>query len=230
MINNIVLHIPHWSTLMPMGSLKQWDRDINDYITELADVYTKLLFNIPMANVKCIDYPYSRFYCDVERLIEDPMGSIGQGLYYTKYKDAVRSYNQDDVREVFKSYVDHHKRLSEALNEHSLLIDCHSFNSEVAPDVDICLGYNEDETKPEQGLLDMVKLFFETHGYRVAFNKPYSNAVSPKTGFKYPSLMIEVNKNVYVKDNSFDASGKLYTVLSYLYRKILDDYGNENVN
>ena len=32
-------------------------------------------------------------------------------------------------------------------------------------------------------------------------NEPYSNSLSPETGFTYKSLMIEVNKRIYMTRN-----------------------------
>ena len=43
-----------------------------------------------------------------------------------------------------------------------------------------------------------VKRQFEKSNYKVAVNRPYSYSLSPETGFIYKSLMIEVNKRVYM--------------------------------
>lgn len=73
-----------------------------------------------------------------------------------------------------------------------LLIDYHSFPSDLY-DCDICIGHNSDKTFDEQ-LVSLVKQQFESSNYKVTVNVPYSNSLSPETGFTNKSLMIEVNK------------------------------------
>jgi len=51
------------------------------------------------------------------------------------------------------------QQLRNALCEDALLLDCHSFPSEMG-DVDICIGFNEDWAKPAKDTLELaVNLF-----------------------------------------------------------------------
>lgn len=90
-----------------------------------------------------------------------------------------------------------------------MLIDCHSFPSNEA-DIDICIGYNEDWSKPNDFTLNLVRDTFKNAGYSVVFNKPYSNSISPRAIFYYPSLIydaeIEVVKNysTHVLENAME--------------------------
>lgn len=82
-----------------------------------------------------------------------------------------------------------------------MLFDCHSFSGE-AGEVDICIGYNEDWSKPDMSTLELVVNLFEENGYTVGINNPYSNSETPNCPFVYQSMMLEVNKRVYMEEES----------------------------
>ena len=95
----------------------------------------------------------------------------------------------------------HQERLRENLCPDALLLDCHSFPSEMS-DVDICIGYNEDWSKPNKETIELAVNLFEDNGYKVGINEPYSNSETPDCPFTYQSMMLEVNKKVYMEDGS----------------------------
>ena len=95
----------------------------------------------------------------------------------------------------------HQQRLRDNLCEDALLLDCHSFPSE-AGEVDICIGYNEDWSKPDASTLSLMVNLFEENGYTVGINNPYSNSETPDCPFVYQSLMLEVNKRAYMEEGS----------------------------
>lgn len=110
-----------------------------------------------------------------------------------------------------------------AQGERPLIIDCHSFPSDLAPDVDICIGFNEDCSKPSEETLAVVTDAFRAAGYAVAHNRPYSNAIAP-LGYRGHSLMIEVNKRCYLDAAELDIGdgfAKLHQTLSSIYIKLL---------
>lgn len=186
----------------------KWHGEIETHIRRWTDNYTDSLFHPDFqfsALVKPVRYPYSRFFCDVERLEQDPMEQIGQGIVYSQFQDCTREIGYEERMLALQSYYQHQCNLLTAIeDEHTLLLDCHSFPSELS-DVDICLGYNEDWSKPSEELLSEVTTFFEGLGAVVGVNAPYSNAISPRKPFDYPCLMIEVNKRFYLgKDGSPD--------------------------
>ena len=109
------------------------------------------------------------------------------------------------------------------LSEHSLLIDCHSFPSDLS-DVDICIGFNEDWSKPTDFVIDLVVELFKQHGYKVGINTPFSNSIAPETGYTYNSIMIELNKRVYLNEQTLDFNEnapKLREQLASLYSLLL---------
>ena len=95
----------------------------------------------------------------------------------------------------------HQERLRNNLCPDALLLDCHSFPSELS-DVDICIGYNEDWSKPNKETIELAVNLFEDCGYKVGINEPYSNSETPDCPFTYQSMMLEVNKKVYMEDGT----------------------------
>ena len=222
-MNNIVLHIPHSSSKMIYDG---WDNisELRKHIQKWTDFDTDKLFlpshcyNIPINSVVG---EYSRFTVDFERLPEnEPLEKIGQGIIYTKYGNCVRVLNSKLTKFLLSIYEQHYKKLRSLLNANSLLIDCHSFPDELSDDVDICIGFNDDWSKPDENLLNTIISVFESRSYVVGLNTPYSNSVSPKMNFEYKSVMIEVNKRIYM-NNLLDfkrLSETIYTLYSKLER------------
>ena len=48
----------------------------------------------------------------------------------------------------------------------------------------------------------MAANLFDMNGYTVGMNDPYSNSETPDCPFMYQSMMLEVNKKVYMEDGS----------------------------
>ena len=77
---NLLLHIPHSSTLFPEDSKVSFN-DLDEEERLLIDYYTDNLF-VPEHETNTIYhmiFPYCRLYCDVERLINDPLEKSGLG-------------------------------------------------------------------------------------------------------------------------------------------------------
>lgn len=221
---NIVLNIPH-AGVRGLGHIK-CDNKVNllAEVRKWTDWYTDLIF-IPEKNdrIKHIIADYSRFAVDVERLLDDPLEKKGQGIIYTKYNGQERYVDEKERIRLMAYYYDYIDRLKSMLSEHSLLIDCHSFPSDMS-DVDICIGYNEDWSKPTDFVIDLVVESFKQYGYKVGINTPFSNAIAPETGYTYNSIMIELNKRVYLNEQTLDFNDnapKLREQLASLYSLLL---------
>ena len=86
--NHIVLNIPHSSTIIPVNT---WEGDISRCVQKWTDLHTDTLFvpSEPCAEkVTSVIFPVSRFFCDAERLTDDPMEDIGQGIN-TPYSNSI---------------------------------------------------------------------------------------------------------------------------------------------
>ena len=81
MADRIVLNIPHSSFQFPFG-YDAWDNGIHIDMERLTDIFTDKLFipDTSQPEIIPVIFPYSRFFCDAERLVDDPMEKIGQGI------------------------------------------------------------------------------------------------------------------------------------------------------
>lgn len=204
--NRIVLNEPHASIEgLYDDALSFWQIDagfINDCVLRLTDWHTDFLFHSYRdERIKTVRFPYSRFIVDAERLWDDPMEAIGQGIVYRYYDGHIRKVPKAAEKHLFNLWHWHQKRLRDALCEDTILLDCHSFPSDMG-DVDICIGYNEDWSKPANSTLELAVALFEENGYTVGVNKPFSNSETPNCPFLYQSMMLEINKRVYMEEDS----------------------------
>ena len=235
--NNLLLHIPHSSTLLPHKA----DSCIIDFDEEerlLIDYYTDELF-IPEhtdENIDSIIFPYCRLYCDVERLINDPLEKEGLGISYHRKNNTVNAERSfSNLKNVFKLYVAHHAKASIKivdLVENVLLIDCHSFSNlpnllnSNPPDIDICIGYNDDETCPDKNIIANIAQYFISLGYKIGINEPFSNSKTFSVPVTYHSIMIEVNKRLYMDEQTLEKTEgfvKLRQDIQSLYHILLSN-------
>ena len=202
-MNKIITHIPHASLNGIFDpQIGKWQKNaffVNDEVMQLTDLYVDMLFATERTNVTPIVFNHSRFVCDVERLIDDPMEKEGQGIIYTHYKGYKRGELSTDAKDVLMGIWGlHQQRLINEIDSDrpTIILDCHSFSGK-ATDSDICIGYNNDDTY-NGALVGEIASILESRNYSVSFNKPYSNSIAPKTDKLYKSVMIEVNKRVYM--------------------------------
>jgi len=142
----------------------------------------------------------------------------------------------EERKKILHKYLDHQHHVSKLLINHpgALLLDCHSFSSRatalqpdtsLTKDIDICIGFNEDYSKPSPEVIDTVKKHFTELGYRVGINTPFSNAKTVDAPVKYHSLMIEINKSLYMNEDTLQKTenfGKVASDVQSLYRKLLN--------
>lgn len=226
---SIVLNIPHSSTEGLSGSGWPTTAAFDKEVARWTDWFTDSLFsgigldNTLRGKVHEVIFPLSRFVVDAERLEHDPLESEGRGIIYRNFEDFSRKVEEHYANWLLSKYYEHQNALRAALQENSLLIDCHSFPSSLS-DVDVCLGFNEDWSKPSMELVEKVADMFQGKGLKVGINEPYSNAISPSCGFKYHSLMIELNKRIYMDEEQISLlpeSHVIHEMLINLYSNIL---------
>lgn len=211
MYDKLVLNEPHASLEGLYDADKSyWDVDadfLNDVVIKWTDWHTDYLFHgLRDDRIKTVRFPYSRFIVDAERLWQDPLESIGQGIVYKNFDGHRRTVPKQSEQNLLGLWKWHQRRLSSQLSEGALLLDCHSFPEELS-DVDICIGFNEDWSKPDKATIEMAVNHFMDHGYKVGVNTPYSNSETPDCPFHYHSLMLEINKRAYLRPNSIQLRG-----------------------
>ena len=208
-MKNIVLNIPHSSIAGIFDKeIGGWPRNaffVNGPVKELTDWYTDMLFSLPSIDkIIPVVFNYSRFVCDVERLDNDPLEDIGQGIIYTNYGGYARSIDNSVRDKLFQMRKDYLSKLSDKIldNGKTLLIDCHSFSSISPESPDICIGFNDDFSYSGDAVNVLLDEFKKSN-YTVAINHPYSNSITPTKEKEYKSVMIEVNKRVYMNESIF---------------------------
>jgi N-formylglutamate amidohydrolase len=226
----IVLNVPHASIEgLCNPRLSFWDLSpafYNECILKWTDWYTDYIFSCPNdKRIEMVRFPFSRFIVDAERLWDDPMENIGQGIVYTDFETWHRHISDISIiKELYQHWIRHQEYLTNHLSENSLLIDCHSFPEQLSS-IDICIGYNEDWSKPNVETVSTISHIFSQEGYHVGINQPYSNSITPSAPFQYKSLMIEVNKKTYLQKSSLfldeTKSVKLKGTINKIYQQLI---------
>jgi N-formylglutamate amidohydrolase len=228
-MKNLILHIPHSSTLIPSKEGYCVTNEIlNHEILKLTDWYTDDLFenNIDIS----IKAPFSRIFCDTERFSEDSqeeMAKYGMGVLYEKTDvgEPLRNITAELRQHILDNYYwKHHKRLTESvklqLQEYgtATIVDCHSFpqialwrslhKSVQRPDFNI----GTDSYHTPQKIVEASQDFFAEKGYTCLVNAPYSGTMVPMDFFnknnKVQSIMMEVNRRLYLKEPTNEKSNE----------------------
>lgn len=221
MRKNILIHIPHSSlyipedyqnnSLLPSSELDEENLFMCDYrVNELLDNKSQTII-----------FPYSRLYCDVERFKSEDeiMNKYGMGYIYTKTSEGKNMFDypsNEHKKIIDKIYDEHHNQLDNITTnilqkyEECIIIDLHSYSDEQVFRLfkyqnvpDICIGIEEKFYSKE--LTDYFLNYFQSNGYTTMINYPYSGSIIPNKYYrcdnvKIISIMIEINKRVYMND------------------------------
>lgn len=224
--NSIVLNVPHSSIEGLCDSNWTLEPEFFSKVKKWTDWYTDYLFRCNHPNIKMVRSSLSRFVIDTERLLDDPLEEVGQGIIYTSFEKHQRTLHNNEESLLMHYYNSYIQQLRNALTSQSLLIDCHSFPSSLSDKIDVCIGYNNDWSKPDDETIKLFVTTFESYGFRVGINDPYSNSISPECKFYYSSIMVELNKSVYMNEDTLDLLpeyNKVRACLHSIYNSLLDD-------
>ncbi len=222
-MKNLILHIPHSSTVMPLkDGYCVTDVILNQEILKLTDWYTDDLFeNKTDISIKA---PFSRIFCDTERISDDSqeiMAQYGMGVLYEKTDtgESLRKVTPELRKNILDNhYWKHHNEFTLVVeqglqqNGKVVIVDCHSFphkalkraldQSNFRPDFNI----GTDKFHTPQKLIDASIQFFKEKGYSLGVDLPYSGAIVPLQYYKkdanVQSIMLEVNRGLYLKEPS----------------------------
>lgn len=222
--DNIVMAIPH-SEGRPCEEY-DWTND-EKVVAErdkFTDWLTDELFDCSSLGAHVVRGNVSRLNCDLERLEwEDD-----RICNFAKIANSGINVAPSFRNRMLAEWYNYRAKLLQcaAKGENTLIIDCHSYPNEIAEDVDVCIGFNDDDSKPAQEVLDFVYSHFSGRGYKVEFNRPYSNSISP-LGYVGHSMMIEINKRCYLdergicKSEGFDAvHDSIFDLVSELFKGV----------
>lgn len=226
-MKKLVLHIPHSSTEIPLldGYVSTHD-EIQQEIIKLTDWYTDDLFDSQVDDK--IVTPFSRIFCDVERFADDElevMSKFGMGVLYEKLDNGnqLRVVTPELKSDVLNNYYwIHHNQLRNAVKtsleqtKSCLILDCHSFPSlpltraivqnEIRPDFNI----GTDSYHTPKYIIDESINYFETNGYTLGVDTPYSGSIVPMEYYqkepRVTSIMLEVNRRLYLNEPTNEKS------------------------
>jgi N-formylglutamate amidohydrolase len=152
-------------------------------------------------------------FCDVEKYLDDSkeeMSKYGMGVLYTKDSNGkvfAKRNNKEDI--INNYYIKHHEELDNMVEKilnrkgDCFIIDLHSFSDEFVKKVlnkdncpDICIGINNDNY--DINLIEKTINHFTKYGYSVMINYPYSGSIISNRFPYVKSIMIEINKRVYL--------------------------------
>jgi N-formylglutamate amidohydrolase len=226
-MRKLVLHIPHSSAVIPdFEGYVSTENEIQQEIIKLTDWYTDDLFDSELDDK--IITPFSRIFCDVERFADDElevMTKFGMGALYEKLDNGnqLRIVNPKLKSDVLNNYYwKHHNRLNTVVNNHleqtksCLILDCHSFPSspltralvqdEIRPDFNI----GTDSYHTPKYIIDESINYFETNGYTLGLDTPYSGSIVPMEYYqkdpRVTSIMLEVNRRMYLNEPTNEKS------------------------
>ena len=142
---------------------------------------------------------------------------------------------KDNRQELLKRYyIPHYQKLTEAVeksllaNNHCTIIDGHSFPAlplpyelnQTAFRPDFCLGTDDFHTSEE--LVERVETILESCGYSTARDQPFSGTIVPmkyyRKDHRVQSLMIEINRWLYLAEDYSVDSERIETLVSVLRR------------
>lgn len=227
MMRKLILHIPHSSIKIPLkeGYIVD-DTIINNEILTLTDWYTDDLFYSESDVMVIADF--SRLFCDVERFADDRqevMAQFGMGVLYEKTDLGAKLRNITPELRAFileNYYWKHHSHLNLAVEKQledcqmARIIDCHSF-----PDIPFQQSLNKDDNRPDfsigtdsfhtpKKLVDASVAFFESKGFSVGVDWPYSGSLVPLDYYqkdkRVESIMLEINRKLYLKGTTNEKS------------------------
>jgi len=226
--SNVLCHIPHSSTNIPLNELSSFElhRDnLRNEVYRMADLLTEELYSPLHRRTSAHTATMSRLVLDVERFADDykePMSKVGMGVVYTKTSSGKvlrRVTPQDKKRIIDEYFIPYHaaltKQVQSILKRHGtcLIIDCHSFSdkprayepSQKTPRPDICIGVDSHHTP--KILWENLALAFNLAGFTVRINDPFAGSLVPFKYFrknkKVHSIMVEVNRKLYMSEKTF---------------------------
>jgi N-formylglutamate deformylase len=220
-MKQLILHIPHSSTIIPFhdGYVSSHDK-IQQEIIKLTDWHTDDLFDSKID--KMIIAPFSRIFCDAERFADDEleiMSKVGMGVLYEKLdSDEILRKVTPQLREKILNeyYWKHHNNLTTKVEEQlktngeCLIVDCHSF-----PSTPLLKAINQNTKTPDFNIgtdsfhtpkkyIDASITYFENLGYSLGVDWPYSGSIVPMKYYqiekRVSSIMLEINRRLYLNE------------------------------
>ena len=241
----IICNVPHSGTIIPeefKGDFVLTENDLEKEVLYMADNFTNYLYSELLYISSYVMSKISRVVVDIERFQneeDEPMSKVGMSALYTLTSNGsiLRTISDSSRHTLEKIYNDYHDSFSQLVNNSlvknnsAIIVDCHSFTSvprvyELEQDSnrpDICIGADEYHTPVE--LVEILKNNFEKLGYSVEVNTPFSGSIVPFAYYKkdrrVTSVMIEVNRKLYMNEETYQKNKNFSLVSKDISRSII---------
>ena len=224
MRHRTIVHIPHASLNAPRCFYDRLKVDRNYF--HRMNIYESdyLIDQFRPDDLDCLIFPYSRMFCDVERLRDDgkELNALlnKRGVIYERdaNKMAFINIDQEYKNKVLCEYYDeHHKKLCDLVENkikaygRCLIVDLHSYSDGYVKKTaliyrgsnpDICIGINNyDQMK---GMIEMIQRLCNRYGYTNSLNYPYQGSIVPMeymNNERVESVRLEINKRIYLNED-----------------------------
>lgn len=244
----IICNVPHSGTIIPeefRGDFVLSQKDLDKEVLYMADNFTNYLYAELLYISSSIISKISRLVLDIERFQneeDEPMSKVGMSALYTRTSDGevLRNISEENKIALEKIYKDYHgsftKLVHESLvkNDKAIIVDCHSFPSvprSYEPEQelnrpDICIGVDEYHTP--QKFVEILQSNFEKLGYKVEINTPFTGSIVPMEYYKkdkrVASVMIEVNRKIYMNEETFQMVKNFSQISKDVSRSIITSF------
>lgn len=241
----IICNVPHSSIFIPKEFLDDYVLGFDELQREtkyMADSYINIIFSELLNFSSFIKLNISRIVLDIERFKneeDEPMSKVGMSAIYTKTSngDLLREIKEENKEKLLEIYDDYHNNFTELVenslqkNDFALIVDCHSFPSKVRiydqdkneHRPDICIGIDDFHTP--KVLQDLLENNFKNSGFSVEINSPFSGTIVPiyyyKKNNKVISVMIEINRKIYMNEENFEADEDINNIGRKISRTIM---------
>ena len=224
----VVAHVPHASTVIPdpdRTAILLDDAGLQRELVRMTDWHTDRLFDFAVhRGATALLNGRSRLVMDPERFADEaqePMGSRGQGVVYTRTSDGTLLRDPDArarQRTITSLFEPYHAALSGLVGQQldtwgrCTILDCHSFGSVPLPSEldqaldrpDICIGTDRYHTPPS--LAEALEAGFSAQGFRVRRDSPFDGALVPldryRTDLRVRAVMVEVRRGLYCDEST----------------------------
>ncbi len=241
----IVCNVPHSGTSIPEEFRADFilqKKDLEEEALYMADNYTNFLYGELLCISSYIISKISRIVVDIERFPDEKvelMSKVGMASLYTHTSKGtiLRNISDENRKALEKVYDEYHDSFTDlvkdslAINNKAIIIDCHSFSSvprvyELEQELhrpDICIGADIYHTPHK--LVDILKNNFEAMGLRVKINTPFAGSIVPLSFYqkdkRVVSAMIEVNRKIYMNEETFQKRKNFSQVSKDISRTII---------
>jgi N-formylglutamate amidohydrolase len=245
-----LVHIPHSSLTISEHDLRDFlatHSEIRYELIRLTDWYTDELFGQAWDPQNVLQFQHSRLVVDVERFVsdhEEPCAEVGMGATYTKTTQGnpLRNLTAERRHELIQDYyIPHHqiftKKVFKILEKFGrcIILDGHSYPTDPLPTQtnynstpEIGIGTDALFTSPQ--LVDLTLNYFQSHGFEVGLNQPFTGAIVPSEIYqsrdtRVQSVMIEVRRDLYIDEKTAEKRSQFEKIkkLIHSYRQLVSD-------